>query len=339
MNDDARDAVATVAALRAARETGVLDALLDDADTPTEVAARTTVDARGASVLVDVLADRGFFEEVDGTYEPTNRALGLLTKTDLRSIGRVPHEMDRFDAYATLPETLASDDTVAAARDARADDYERNQLGYRQAIPQSAVNAAVSAAQRGAPAGTRVLDVGGAPGKHAIEFAARGATVTLRDTPERVDAVRPLLARRDVALDAGALDADLPRTDLAFASHLTPRLDDDALDAVATATHDALVRDHEHADHSEYDADHSDADDPERPPSTARALVLVEHIRDRSPRTPTRRLDALATGQPGDHRTERTLRDTLQTAGFHAVDVHAIPGLDAHAVVAAPRST
>lgn len=325
MNDDARDAVATVAALRAARETGVLDALLDDADTPTEVAARTPVDARAASVLVDVLADRGFFEVVDGAYEPTNRALGLLTKTDLRSIGRVPREIDRFDAYAALPETLASDDAVAAAREARGDDHDRNDLGSRQATPQSAVNAAVSAAQREAPAATHVLDVGGAPGKHATEFAARGATVTLRDTSERVDAARPLLAPRDLTLDAGALDADLPPADLAFATHLTPRLDDDALDAFGAATHDAL----------RHERDEND----DRPPAGERALVLVEHVRDRSPRTPTRRLDALATGQPGDHRTERAIRDALQTAGFQRVDVHPIPGLDANAIVGTPRST
>jgi hypothetical protein len=325
MNDDARDAVATVAALRAARETGVLDALLDDADTPGEVAARTTVDARAASVLVDVLADRGFFEVVDGAYEPTNRALGLLTKTDLRSIGRVPHELDRFDAHAALPEALASDDAASAAREARSDDHDRNRLGYEQATAQAAVNAAVSAARREVPAATHVLDVGGAPGRHAMEFAARGATVTVRDNPERVDAVRPLLARRDVTLDAGAIDADLPPADLAFATHLTPRLDDDALDAFAAAAHDALR--HER-----------DADD-DRSRAGERALVLVEHLRDRSPRTPTRRLDALATGQPGDHRTEHALRDALQTAGFQGVDVHAIPGLDADAIVATPRST
>jgi hypothetical protein len=328
MNDDARDAVATVAALRAARETGVLDALLDDADTPTEVAARTAVDARTASVLVDLLADRGFFEAVDGAYEPTNRALGLLTKTDLRSIGRVPREIDRFDAYAALPETLASDDVVVAAREARGDDHDRNRLGFEQATAQSAVNAAVSAAKREAPAATHVLDAGGAPGKHATEFAARGATVTLRDTPERVDAARPLLASRDLTLDAGALDADLPPADLAFAAHLTPRLDDDALGAFVAAAHDALRH--------ERDED-SDSDD--RPPAGERALVLVEHLRDRSQRTPTRRLDALATGQPSDHRTEHALCDALQTAGFQHVDVHAIPGLDADAIVATPRST
>ncbi|WP_323675314.1 hypothetical protein [Halorubellus sp. PRR65] len=332
MNDDARDALATVAALRTARETGALDALLDDADTPSDVAARTSLDDRAASVLVDVLADRGFFELVDGAYEPTNRALGLLTKTDLRSIGTTPRDVDRFDAYAALPETLAAADPTEAAQEARGDDHERNRLGARQATPDAAVNAAVSAAQRGAPGATTVVDVGGSPGQHATEFAARGHDVTLRDTPERVDAARPLLAPRDIELDPGTLTDPIPTTDLVFATDLTPRLDDDALDAFAATAHDALARNADAA----LDADLDTADAARRP---TRALVLVEHLRDDSPRTPTRRLDALATGTSGDHRSERTLRIALETAGFQHVDVHAVPGLDAQTIVATPRST
>ncbi|NHN41575.1 class I SAM-dependent methyltransferase [Halorubellus sp. JP-L1] len=326
MNDDARDAVATVAALGAARETGVLDALLESADTPREVAAHASVDERTASVLVDVLADRGLFERVGDAYEPTNRALGLLTKTDLRSIGRLPHETDRFECYGALPDAIASDDPVAAARDSRPDDFERNRLGYEQTTPDATVNAAVSAAIRAAPDAGSVLDVGGAPGRYATEFAARGHAVTLRDDPGAVDAARPLLAPRDVALDPGPLAADLPTADLAFASDLAPRLDDDALDAFATAAHDALTR--EATDGSTT-----------RPPVADRALVLVEHVRERSPRTPTRRLDALATGQTGDHRTGDTLREALQTAGFETVEIRAVPGIDRHAVVATPRRT
>jgi hypothetical protein len=331
MHDDARDAMATLVTIRAARETGVLDALLDSADTVTDIADETAVDERTASVLLDVLADRGFFEFVDGAPEPTNRALGLLTKTDLRSIGRVPHDADRFHCCARLPETLATardSDTAevpAVARDERPADYERNQLGFIQATPDATVSAAVSAAIRAAPGATNVLDVGGAPGPYATEFAARGKTVTLRDVPDRLDAARPLLEPRAVRLDPGELTAGLPTADLAFATDLTPRLDDTALASAANAIHDALTR-----------PNASPAEDANRPDE---ALVLVEHVRERSARTPTHRIDALATGQPGDHRTEPALRETLHGAGFDAVDVHAVPGLERHAVVAAPRRT
>jgi hypothetical protein len=320
MNDDARDALATVAALHTARETGVLDALLTDADTPTDVAAQTEVDERTASVLVDVLADRGFFDAVGDAYEPTNRALGLLTKTDLRSIGRTPHELDLFECYTTLPAVATETDAATAARP---DDYDRNHLGALQATPDATVSAAVSAAIRATPHADRVLDLGGAPGAHATEFAARGTHVTLRDTPDRIDAARPLLAARDVTLDPGPLTSDLPNAGLVFAVDLTPRLDDPALADAFTAAHDALAG----------------ADTPTDESPDDRTLVLLEHIRGRSPRTPTHRLDALATGHPGDHRTEHTLRETLHEAGFDPVDVNAVPGLDAHAVVATPRRT
>ena len=308
----------------AASETGALDALLDDADAASDVAARTDLDAHAAGVLVDVLADRGFFDVVDGAYEPTNRALGLLTKTDLRSIGTTPRDIDRFDAYAALPETLTDDDPAASALDRRGEDHERNRLGAQQATPDAAVSAAVSAAQRTAPTAATVVAVGGSPGQHATEFAARGHDVTLRDTPGRIDAARPLLAPRDVELDPGALTDALSTTDLVFATDLTPRLDDTALDDFAATAHDALARTTEPEDTSH---------------APERALVLVEHLQDRSPRTATRRLDALATGHPGDHRTEAALRETLQTAGFQRVDVHAVPGLDAHAIAATSRST
>jgi|AntDeeMinimDraft_5_1070356.scaffolds.fasta_scaffold00294_27 hypothetical protein len=320
MHDADRDAVATVAALHAARRSGVLDALLDDADTPADVADATTLDEHAADVLVDVLADRGFFEHVDGAYEPTNRALGLLTKTDLRSIGTTPHEIDRFACYAALPETLDADTDDRGAN--RPEGFERNRLGAVQATPDATVSAAVSAAVRAVPAPTTVLDLGGAPGPYATEFAARGHDVVLRDDADATAAARPLLEPRDVTLDPGPLTSDLPTADLAFASDLTPRLDDEDLDRALAAAHDALTRAPETT-----------------PDTTERALVAIEHVRDHSPHASTRRLEALATGDPGDCRTEPDLRDRLANAGFDRVERRAVPGLDRYAIVASPRRT
>lgn len=332
MHDDDRDAVATLAALHAARETGVLDAVLSAADGPTEVAAATGVDERTAAVVLDVLADAGFFERLDGAYEPTNRALGLLTTTDLRSIGTTPHAVDRFACYAALPDALdaSTDREASAGGDARSravaarpEEFERNRLGAVQATDDRVVSAAVSAAVRAVPDPDRVLDLGGAPGPYATEFAARGHDVVLRDDPGALDPARPLLAPRAVELDAGSLTDAFPTADLAFASDLVLRLHEDALDDALAAVHDALT----HASGT----GEGDAGD--------RAFVAVEHLRDRSPRASTRRLEAIATGMPGDVRTERALRETATAAGFERVDVHAVPGLERAAVVARPRST
>jgi hypothetical protein len=349
MTDDAHAELATLAALHAARDTGVLDALLDSADTPTEIAAATGVDAHAAAVLVDVLTDRGHFERVDGAVEPTNRALGLLAKTDLRSIGRRPHEIDRFAAYAALPDRLDGD---AATSPAPIDD--RNRLGYLQATPDADRSRAVDAATRVVPDPERVLDLGGAPGPYATEFAARGHAVVLRDRPARIDAARALLEPREIALDPGALAPSshpptegldreteavdrFPSVDLVFASDLTPRLDDDALDRATSAAHDALTR----PPAAESDATTDDTDEPTDEPSDEvvdgeRALVWIEHVRGHSPGASTRRFDALATGAPGEPRTEARLRDSLAGAGFPDVTVRSIDGLDRHVVVATP---
>lgn len=349
MTDHAHASVATLAALRAARRTGILDALLDTADTPRAVAAETGVDERTATVLVDVLADRGFFDRVDDAYEPTNHALGLLTKTDLRSIGRWPYQIDRFDAYADLPATIQDDD-----RDRSADTpaSRRNRLGYVQATPVSEIQAAVDAALATAPAEPAVLDVGGAPGPYATEFAARGHDVTLRDTPVAIAESRALLEPRAITLDPGALvgservhdepsessldDDDgtgdrgpgtepgtaFPAADLVFASDITPRLPDDDLEGMLAAAHDALTK------------------HPGRTNATGTpALVLVEHVSGTSPTAPTRRLEALATGEPGDCRTDAALRTALETTGFDDVDVTALGEFDRHVLTATPRST
>lgn len=334
--DESRTAVATLAALHAARETGVLDAVLSTADGPAAVAAEADVAERDAAVVLDVLADAGFFERLDGAYEPTNRALGLLTKTDLRSIGATPHAVDRFACYAALPDALAaagegatteddgSDDARSRAAAARPDGFDRNRLGAVQATDDRVVSAAVSAAVRAVPDPDRVLDLGGAPGPYATEFAARGHDVVLRDDPEALDAARPLLAPRAVDLDPGALADALPAADLVFASDLTPRLGDDALADALAAVRDALAPD---------GSGHGDLG------AGDRAFVAVEHVRDRTPGATTRRFEALATGTPGDVRTERDLREAAADAGFERVEVRAVPGLDRAVVAARPRST
>ena len=204
--------------LRAARETGVLDALVSDADTPAEVAESAGVTERAARLTVDALCDMGLLERVNDVrksqsdfrspsesqsdsedgVEPTNRMLGFITKTDVRSIGRLPHELDRLDALLSLPETMESGDPPLLNAD-----WTRNRLGARAAEDDACVRAAVTAAVREQPDADDVLVLADGPGQHAVEFARRGFDVTLLDDPETVDAIDPLLEHERVSLVAG----------------------------------------------------------------------------------------------------------------------------------------
>ena len=198
--------------LRAARETGVIDAVTTDAATPREVAAQTGITERAADVTITVLESEGFLTFVEGEgYEPTNRMLGFLTTTDLRSIGQTPHLLDVADALVALPDAMRSGETPALP-----EDHAIHELGARRAEDE-VVRARVTAAIREAPDADSVLVVGDGPGMHAQEFTTRGTDVTLVETPTVLERVESLLAHEPIDLETRATTDPLPRGfDLVF---------------------------------------------------------------------------------------------------------------------------
>jgi hypothetical protein len=287
-----------LALLRAARETGALDALVESAGTPTAVAETAGIDADAASVLVSTLADAGFLEPVDGEYELTNRGLGFLAKRDLRSIGPLPHALDRLGDLAALPEAMAS----GRSRHDEGGTRRRNRLGADAATPVTTVRARVTAAVRTAPEATSIVDLRGQSGVHAREFAARGFDATLSEDAATVEAVGPLLEPTDVAVAAGAV----PPADLAFGVDVVARHAPEELSRLLADVAGAL-------------------DDG--------TLVLVEAVRGESAAAPAVAVESLATGGAGV-RTPDKHRRALEAAGFDAVSVRSIPGTGRMAVVA-----
>lgn len=290
--------------LWAARRSGVLEALLDAAGTPEAVAREAGVTDRAARVVIESLADLGFLRRVGDEYEITNRALGFLAKRDVRSVGRLPHAVDLFDLWTALPETMATGDAPELPTE-----WTRNRLGAHAATDDAAVRARVTAAVREAPDANRVLDVCGASGAYAAEFAARGFEATLLDEPAVVDAVAPMLEHRGVRTVAAevpdfAADGEFG---LAFAADATSRFDADENQALLTAAFDAL-----------------------EPGGT---LVLVDTPRDGSRAAVRTRVRALGVGR-GDAHPEESYRSWLDSAGFVDATVRSVPGDDRSAVVA-----
>jgi len=228
--------------LRAARETGVLDALVSAADTPAEVAEQAAVTERAADATVGALVDLGFLEWVGGGVEPTNRLLGFVTKTDVRSVGSLPRELDVADALVELPAAMRSGEVPEFGVDEGT--RLRNRLGAAAARGDAEVRAAVTAAVREHPDAESVLVVGDDAGQHAVEFAQRGFDVAFRHETAVVDALRPLLAPEPVELVSGSLtepvDAD---ADLVVLPHaLCARSEADAR-AVVTAAAESAAED------------------------------------------------------------------------------------------------
>jgi SAM-dependent methyltransferase len=299
-----RDTPPSVTALLwAARETGALEALLTSADTAEAVADETGVTERAARVVVDVLADEGFLERVGDAYEPTNRALGLLTKTDLRSIGPLPHQLDVFDAYVALPETMRD-----GSRPDRPADWTRNRLGAVTATDEATVRALVTAALRTHPEAEDVLHLAGAPGRVAAEFAARGCDVTVVDAVDAVDASEQLVETTDVELLSAALP-ELPpsRFDLVVAVDYTSRLAPTENRHLVAAAYDALAADGR--------------------------FVVLDRLRGRSPTASDAAVEALATSAGGHAYAREDYSEWFADAGFSDAVVDDVPGTDRQAVV------
>jgi SAM-dependent methyltransferase len=292
--------------LWAARRSGVLEALLDAAGTPEAVAREAAVTERAARVVVESLADLGYLRRVGDEYEITNRALGFLAKRDVRSVGRLPHAVDQFDYWTALPETMRTGEAPDPP-----EEWTRNRLGAHAATDEARVRARVTAAVREAPTTERVLDVCGASGAYATEFAARGFETTLVDEPAAVDAAAPMLAHRDVRTVAAdvpdAADFGTGGFDLAFAVDATSRFDPEENRTLLSAAFDAL-----------------------EPGGT---LVLVDVLCDGSRAAVGARVRALGVGR-GDAYSEKTYRSWLDAAGFVDATVRSVPGDDRSAVVA-----
>lgn len=286
----------TLLTLRAARETGLLEAYLREAGTPAAAADVAGVTERAARLTARVLADAGLFRLVDDRYQPTNRALGLLATRDARSIGTLPARLDEVDALARLPETMA---TGVAPRTSTASLI--NRVGAREATDAALVRAAVTAAIRAAPDAESVVELCGGAGTYAAEFVARGKWVTVHDEAAVVDQFGALHESRNLESVAGSL-AELDRSfDLVFWADGPSRVDTPEGVSILTTAAGLL------ADHGR--------------------IVLVDAFD-----TTTADVRALATGHGGGY-TADTVCEWCHEAGLSADD-EPIPGTDRRAVVA-----
>lgn len=296
--------------LWAVRETGALDALVEDADDPAEVADRVGITDDAAELVVEALHEQGFLARVNGSYEPTNRMLGFLASADLRSVGKLPDALDAVDALVRLPETMETGEPPRSGR-------QTHRLGADAALDSSTVRAIVSAAigdgpEGGTvgdgPEGGTVLDVGGAPGIVSKAFAARGFDVTLADHPEAIRAATPLLAPTGVETVPISDDEPLPTGfDLVFATDVTPKHDFEENRVLVERMADALAPDG--------------------------TLVLVEKTCDRSDGGVQAAIRALA--RHGTRVYETTTFETwFEAAGLGTPEIRGVPGADRVAFVA-----
>ncbi|WP_137283934.1 class I SAM-dependent methyltransferase [Halorussus salinisoli] len=299
--------------LWAARETGVLEAVTTDAETPAEVADETGVTERAARITLDAMAELGYLEVVgdedvgggdrtDAQYEITNRALGFVAKADVRSIGSVPHALDCVDRWLELPATMRTGDPPDP--ESTSEDWTTNFMGAMASVDDAAVRASVTAAVHRNPDAERVLDAGCGPGVFAKEFVRRGFDVTLVDRPEVIDIDRRFLEHEPIELVEGDITESLPDGgfDLVFCSRVAHGLSPEANRAFLANAFDAL--------------------------EPGGAVVLTDKVRGRAEDAALFGAHVLAQTDGGDTYTESAFTEWLRDAGFTDAEVRDVPGLD-----------
>jgi hypothetical protein len=301
--------------LWSARRTGVLDALTTTAGTPGAVADETGLDAETSERFVQALADYGYLRPVGGEYEVTNRALGFLATRDLRSIGTTPRALDLLDAAAAVgADGHGRDDGRPAAPAEHGDGSDaanawlRHRLGAHAATPTAEIRASVTAAVHAAPDADRVVDVRGASGVYAAEFARRGRDVTLVEAPDVLAVVDPVLASTDVATVPAADVATVPIEDaeLAVLVGVLRRHPPAIGRRLLRGIHDALA--------------------------DVGTVVVLEPLRGRSPVARRVAAERLVLGE-GDVYTAETIDGWLADAGFVDCETRDVPGTATQAVV------
>lgn len=284
--------------LRACRETGVIDALLEAAKAPETVAEETEITERAARTVLATLADLGYASESEGEYRATERLHGFDPETPVVERGMLPHRLDILENYLALPDLMRTGEYP----EPDAADLEKYVAGMAT-IDERVVRGAVTTAEHAHPRPERVLDVGGGIGLFAREFARRGAAVTLLDNPAVIDLAEPHLEGTEIDLQGGDAVTSLPDGfDLAFCGRLTVSMSPEENEQLFENLFGAL-----------------------EPGGTA---ACMEYVRDQSAVGPLFGFHMLAMSPTGNTYTAEQYRSWFTDAGFVEVSVDAVPGTD-----------
>jgi hypothetical protein len=288
--------------LRALREIDVLSALVEVAETPADLAAETELSPDFAPTIVETLVDLGYLTRVDGSYEPTRELLGILTTTDVRSIGTLPASLDEADRLVGLGETLTGSSPPPDA------DLTHS-LGLAAGTDPARIRAIASSVVRVDPDAAGALILRGAPGRLAIELEEIGVATTVVDSPSAIEQSRGLLVGTDVSTVVTDEWRDLPEAPIVVAA---PVLRPDIVDRepLLVAARDSL------------------------PPGGY--FVLVERLHAPESSLPLARVADIATGGKAPSRSIPEVRETLAARGLTVASTETIPGTDLVAMTARP---
>lgn len=294
----------------AAIELGLLKALLTEAAKAGALAERLGLDRRGASTLLDVLAELGYLEsDASGRYRLTPKARALADESDPDYCANaILHSRNMMERWLALPEVVRSGEQRP-----RKQTPERRRVFIHSMddLSRGAAPEIVGLCIKRLPEKGRVLDLGGGPGTYARLFAAEGHAVTILDQPDVVEMVAPELAGYgQIRMAAGDFNESLPEGpfDLVLLGNVThiygPEENRRLLERVAGVL------------------------------KPGGAVAIIDMLRGRSRRATLFAVNMLISTPTGGTWTEAQYRGWLEGAGFTDIEVLDVTSRDAQLMLA-----
>lgn len=195
----------------AAAKSGMFETLEDKPQTVEELAAGTGCDPRAIWTVAEALVTLGYLEHADNKLKLTGEAYAILFDQNSEQYTGFSfmHSYNLYSAWLQLPEVLK---TGQPAKKMDGAGISKDFIVAMSHFAKKAAPEIVDYCLQGLPPGTRVLDVGGGPLTLAIEFAQKGAVVTVLDLPDVIDMMQPELdPALPISMVKGDFTTGLPR--------------------------------------------------------------------------------------------------------------------------------
>jgi SAM-dependent methyltransferase len=286
-----------------AMRAGILEVLADRELSAKEIASMLSASERAVWVTTEALVDVECLERGNGTYRLREDARQLLfDENNPRYLRRaMMHQYNLVGRWLQLPQVIKEGKPQPGGR--RGLEETADFIGaMARGASGSAAFLADLCLQR-SPQAKSMLDVGGGPGIHALEFARRGLAATVYDLPPVIELDRQHgLERQGVSLVAGDFNQSLPPGpfDLALLSSICHIYGPEKNTALFQRTAASLA------------------------PNGV--IAVVDFVRGISPAAPLFGVNMLVGTEEGGTWTEEEYRRWLAAAGFVDVQITNVGG-------------
>ena len=289
---------------------GIFDLLSDGPLSAPEIETGLKGDQRAIIAVADALVEEGYLDKHEEKYHISDRARDIFvdSTSPIYSAGRIMLRYELVGRWLIIPELIKGEKTPQGFR---SEEELKTFVAAMAQRPKESVREAVDICFEYVPNMKTLLDLGGGPGAHAVEFAARGIRVTVLDTPEVIDIVRPVLGmEKRIDLVVGDFLESVPQVpfDLIFMGNITHIYGPEDNKALFNRAGQSLGSDG--------------------------YVAILDFVRGRSPYAPLFAVNMLVNTESGGTWTQEEYGEWLKEAGFQEIQIEDIEGKDVQLIFA-----